>query len=152
MVENLFGEKTATSVSVLYYNGATPSSSGNVIFDRIGVFGTLALNNKQNFEDIRLNGGVLIGYDDVPDKESNDQNIGFLVGLDKRLGDQFYLSARYDQFRPTDRISDNTIRSYALGIMKQLLTYVRLSAEYQLFQHPGDIDDNRLTTEFYLFF
>ena len=152
MVENLFGQKTNTSLAAVYYHGTAPSSSGDISFDRLGLFGTLALNNQQNFEDIRLNGGVLLGYDDVPGGDPNDQNIGFLVGLDKRLGNQFYVSTRYDQFRPTNRVSDNTTHAYTVGMMKQVLTFLRLSAEYQLFQRPGDIDDNRITTEFFVFF
>jgi len=71
------------------------------------------------------------------------------VGLDKRLGDQFYVSAHYGQFRPTARVSDNITRAYTLGIMKQLLTYVRLSAEYQLLRRPRDINNQRFNTEFY---
>lgn len=152
ILENLFGEKTATSVSAVFYHGATPTSAGNISFERYGLFGTYAINDEANDEDIRINAGALAGYDDVPGAEKDDFNFGFTAGIDKRLGSQFYVSARFDQFRPTDRISDNITKAYTLGIMKQLFTYLRLSAEYQLFQRPGDINQSLATLEFYMFF
>lgn len=152
IIENLFGEKTTTSVSAVFYHGLTPTSSGNISFERYGLFGTYAINDDANNEDIRINAGALAGYDDVPGTEDNNFNFGFTAGIDKRLGDQFYASARYDQFRPTDRISDNITKAYTLGIMKQLFTYLRLSAEYQLFQRPGDINQSLATLEFFMFF
>lgn len=152
MIENLFGEKTATSVSAVFYHGATPTSSGNISFERYGLFGTYAINDNANDEDIRINAGALAGYDDVPNAEKDDFNFGFTAGIDKRLGDQFYASVRYDQFRPTDRISSNITKAYTLGIIKQMFTYLRLSAEYQLFQRPGNISESLAVLEFYMFF
>lgn len=152
MVENLFGQKTTTSIAALYYHGNIPASEGDINFDRIGIYGSLAKNNRQNREDVRINGGVLIGYDDVFGSNSNDMNIGFMVGLDKSFGNQFYLSTRYDQFRPTDRLSNNITRSYTIGMMKQVFTYIRLCAEYQAFQHPNDEVSQTFIGEFYLMF
>ena len=152
IAENLFGQKTATAISGVYYRGFTPASQGNIEFERIGLVSSLALNTANNYEDIRLNGGVLLGYDDVPGTKANDRNLGFLVGIDKRLGNQFYVSTRYDQFRPTDRVDDNITRSYTLGIIKQVLTFIRLSAEYQRFERPNSVSENRIVSEFFLFF
>lgn len=152
MLENLFGDKTATSVALLYYHGMTPIRTGNIEFYRLGAFGTLALNDSHNFEDIRLNGGVLYGSDNIPGAEPGDKNLGFLVGLDKKLGYEFYVSTRFDYFRPTERAGNNIVRSYTASVIKQVLTYLRLTLEYQFFQRPRNIEDQRLTGEFYLFF
>lgn len=152
MLENLFGDKTATAVSLLFYKGLTPYRGGNIDFYRLGAFGSLALNNAQNFEDIRLNGGVLYGSDDVPGAEPGDKSLGFLVGLDKMLGYEFYVSTRFDYFRPTERRGNNIVRSYTASVIKQVLNYLRLTLEYQFFQRPSKIEDQRLTGEFYIFF
>ncbi len=116
------------------------------------MFGLYAINYNANDEDIRINVGALAGYDDVPTQKKDDFNFGFTAGIDKRLGDQFYASVRYDQFRPTDRISSNITKAYTLGIIKQMFTYLRLSAEYQLFQRPGNISESLAVLEFYMFF
>ncbi|MBI3872816.1 MAG: hypothetical protein HY304_07050 [candidate division Zixibacteria bacterium] len=153
IVENLFGERTTSALSALAYSGRTPTDSGgNISFYRLGLFGALALNNAANAEDIRLSGTALYGSDDLPGPGAREKNLGFAAALDKRLGKQFYASVRYDQFRPTDKATKNTTKSYTVSLMKQVLTYLRLTAEYQLIQRPGKIDDNRATVEYYLFF
>lgn len=59
ILENLFGENTATALSGLLYYGHTPfNATSNTTFYRLGLFGAVALNNEQNFEDIRLSAGV----------------------------------------------------------------------------------------------
>lgn len=155
MFENFFGTKTNTSLAGVFYHGQTPYNpvpGQNIQVDRFGIFGTLALNNKKNFEDIRLNAGYLYGLDAVPGVDEKDKSTGFLVGLDKRLGDMFYISTRFDYFRPTQKKGDNITRSVTVGLMNQIFQNLRISAEYQLFYRPGDVKDNRFTAEFFTFF
>ncbi len=151
--EQLFGTKTATALSAVYYRGRRPDAPGkDVDFDRLGLFGTLAFNNKQNIEDIRINGGVMVGYDDVPGQSGNDRNLGLLAGVDKLLAERLYLSLRYDQFDPTDRIDDNTTRAYTGALIKEVLDWLRLTAEYQHFRRPGEIKENRIVGELFVHF
>ena len=53
ILENLFGEKNATSVSAVFYHGATPTSKGNISFEQYGLFGTYAINDEANNEESR---------------------------------------------------------------------------------------------------
>jgi cytochrome c2 len=152
MVENLFDAKTTTGLSAVFYKGISPKGSTNFSFWRGGGFGTLALNNKLNYEDWRLNAEYLYGEDDIPNTTNTLKSYGYSVSLDKRLGNMFYVSGRYDYFRPNKDITNNDTQAYTLSFMKQLLTYLRLTAEYQYFKRPAGVVDNRFTAEFFVFF
>jgi hypothetical protein len=143
-VEKVFGREGLSGVQSQYVIGYTPvtidGAKSPVRFQQWYLFGNKTFLDKKKFERANLIYGFALRRDGRfidSDTDKKSWGYGQFIELDAFLVPS-YLTAivRYDQFRPTDRIKDNTQFGFTVGLALDLhgprRSRGRMTFDYQI--------------------
>lgn len=143
-VEKVFGREGLSGIQSQYVIGHTPvtinGAKNPVRFQQWYLFGNKTFLDKKKFERANLIYGLSVRRDGRfidSDTDKKSWGYGQFVELDAFLVPSYLTAiARYDQFRPTDRIKNNTQFGFTVGLALDLhgprRSRGRMTFDYQI--------------------
>jgi len=137
--EKVLGSRGLSGIQFQYAAGYTPVDFGGQVlpslrFQRYLFFANKTFQDKRNVERLNLIAEVALMRDNrLLDFEEPQQSRGYGFFIEgnwipvRRLG----LLVRFDQFRPTTLLADNTVRAGTAAIICDFTKYTRMLFEYQ---------------------
>lgn len=138
--EQVLGKKGLSGLQFEFSGGHTPFSTGDVPqgavrFQRYSIFANKTFEDGKNFERCNLIFGLSLLRDSRflgIEAEQRSRGYGYFFEVDTTpIAKHLSLFARYDQFRPTTLLADNTLRGKTFGVLWDPTRYTRMSFEYQ---------------------
>lgn len=142
--EQIIGKKGLNGVSFQFSGGRTPvlldgARQYSIRFQRYSFFANKTFLDKRNFERVNAIFGASLIRDNhilgiTEGGERKSLGNGFFFEVDAvLLPKHLSIFERYDQLRPTNLISDNTLRGSTTGVIFDPYRYARVSFEFQQF-------------------
>lgn len=143
-VEKVFGREGLSGIQSQYVVGYTPvtinGAKSPVRFQQWYLFGNKTFLDKKKFERANLIYGLSVRRDGRfidSDTDKKSWGYGQFIELDAFLVPSYLTAiARYDQFRPTDRIKNNTQFGFTVGLALDLhgprRSRGRMTFDYQI--------------------
>ncbi|MBX9719797.1 MAG: hypothetical protein K2X81_00240 [Candidatus Obscuribacterales bacterium] len=143
-VEKVFGREGLSGIQSQYVIGYTPvtinGAKSPVRFQQWYLFGNKTFLDKKKFERANLIYGLSVRRDGRfidSDTDKKSWGYGQFIELDAFLVPSYLTAiARYDQFRPTDRIKNNTQFGFTVGLALDLhgprRSRGRMTFDYQI--------------------